>query len=431
MSRYQHNSPTIAIVGVGAAGLMTAIHATRTLRAANDHTTRVLAIDGAKKLGAKILVAGGGRCNVTHHAVDETAYAGSTTKAIRTVLRRFTVRDTTNFFSELGVELKREPTGKLFPTTDKARTVLDALLNAARNADVELIYPWRVASIEHNDSHFALHEEDSDDTITATHLVLATGGKALPKTGSDGLGYSFAKQLGHTTTARIFPALVPIVLAQPSHWITELSGTAARVTLEVRSSTGKRLASFTNDTLCTHFGISGPAAMDISRYYFDALADTANTQLIARWLPDHSFESIDRALLDLKKRTPLAFLREHLPERLARAICQQASIEPTSPAHQLAREERRRLAHALDATELHVSRHRGFTFAETTAGGIPLDQIDLKTMSSKHHPNLSIVGEILDVDGRIGGFNFQWAWATGYIAGTSIAQSILNNEPRP
>jgi len=413
----------VVIVGAGAAGLMTAITLGRSLQEAAT-TKRVVLLDGAKKPGAKILVAGGGRCNVTHHVVDHEQYAGTSRNTIRNILRQFTADDTVAFFKALGVELKREDTGKLFPVTDQAQTVLDALLGACRDAGVELIHPWRVEQINQDGNTFTLTESDGQRSFETPRLVLATGGKALPRTGSDGAGYGFATALGHTLTGRVFPALVPLKTAQASQWLTELSGISTDATLEVRTGRGKKVASFTNSILCTHFGLSGPGVLDVSRYWSDTAAHDPDAALVINWLPGETFDSIDQTLQHLGKRTPLGWLRDRLPERLARAILDQAGTDPTTPGHALPKAQRRALAHALTQSPIHVAGDRGFTHAEVTAGGVPLNEIDPKTMRSRQCEHLWLVGELLDCDGRVGGFNFQWAWATGDIAGRAIAKTL-------
>jgi len=179
--------------------------------AARSGCRSVVALDGARKLGAKILVAGGGRCNVTHDLVDEAAFAGSSPPAIRKVLRRFDVTHTTAFFAELGVTLKREETGKLFPVTDDAHTVLDALLGAAAAARVSVQHPARVAAIVRQPAGYLLSGDWG--ALHADRVILATGGKSLPRSGSDGGGYQLAQSLGHTVT-RIWPGLVPLLVAE-------------------------------------------------------------------------------------------------------------------------------------------------------------------------------------------------------------------------
>ncbi len=379
----------------------------------------VTVLDTAKKLGAKILVSGGGRCNVTHDEVDEMAYAGSSRNAIRKVLRRFDVPETIAFFRELGVVLKHEETGKLFPVTDSARTVLNALLSAAHEAQVTIRHPYRVETVEKQDDKFVVAGPWGQ--LEANKVVLATGGQSLPKTGSDGHGVAIARSLGHSVTRRIFPGLVPLTLPK-DHFICGLSGLTIPATLDLRSPTGKKLVSFTDSTLCTHFGLSGPSVLDISRYYIEAKLDDPESRLTINWLPDSTTEQIDHELQNLGRSTPLKLLGKRLPERLLRALCIDASIEPTTPGDQLSREQRRALAQRLTQLVLPITGNRGYNYAEVTAGGVPLSEVHLDTMESRLCPGLYLCGEICDVDGRIGGFNFQWAWASGYVVGIGLAR---------
>lgn len=421
----------IAVVGAGAAGLMAAIWAGRTARAAGRRA-RIIALDGAKTLGAKILVAGGGRCNVTHDAVDETAYAcgpGTSRNAIRKVLRGFDVSRTVAFFAELGVELKREETGKLFPTTNRARTVLEALLRAVGEEGAELRHPWRVQSLRRTPEGFMLEPAGvtACEAIVASRVILACGGMALPKSGSDGHGYTLARALGHSVTEPVFPALVPLLLDPERSFLPSLSGLTHTATLSLWSGTGKKLVDFTNSMLCTHFGLSGPAVLDISRFYLDARRDDPLASLTINWVPGQTFDALDAMLTQtgVRARTVLRILTEGLPdplpERLARAICASVMIDPALNLDRLKREDRRTLAHAITRTPLPITGDRGFTHAEVTAGGVPLSELHLETMASRLCPGLHICGEICDVDGRIGGFNFQWAWASGHAAGCGAA----------
>ncbi|NCY01660.1 MAG: hypothetical protein EBX36_01815, partial [Planctomycetia bacterium] len=192
----------VAIVGAGAAGLFAATWAGRTARAAG-RTRRIVAVDGARKLGAKILVAGGGRCNVTHWRVGDADFSGSTPPAIRRVLARFTADDTVAFFRAAGVDLKREDTGKLFPVTDSARTVLDALVREATRAGAALLHPARVARIDRDGDRFLL--ATAAGPLAANRVILCTGGRSLPKSGSDGGGHDLAAALGHSLTDPIVP----------------------------------------------------------------------------------------------------------------------------------------------------------------------------------------------------------------------------------
>jgi predicted Rossmann fold flavoprotein len=405
----------VAVVGAGAAGLMAAIFAGR-------GGARVVALDGAKRIGAKILIAGGGRCNVTHDVVTPDDFNGNR-NAIAKVLRTLTVDETVRFFEEQGVKLKREETGKLFPVSDRAQSVLDALLDAARDAGVELRTNVRVDRI---DPGFVLGE------IRAPRVILATGGRSVPKTGSDGSGYALAQGLGHTVTD-VFPALVPLLL-DAKHWLTELSGTSCVAELIVRSSSGRVLERHRGSMLFTHFGLSGPVVLDISRHLIAARRDDPGASLIANLLPGETFESLESAMLDAAaSATVTSLLRGRLPERLLDRIvfggpASAGRGERSRPAEAgpprvraLTRDERRRVIRDLVELPLPVVRDRGFDYAEVTAGGVPLSEIEIATMKSRTCEGLYLCGEILDVDGRIGGYNFQWAWATGRLAGIAAA----------
>lgn len=483
-----HEQADLVIVGAGAAGLMAAIAAGREARRRGSPLS-IVALDSARTLGAKILVAGGGRCNVTHHHVDESAYAGSTRPAVRNVLRAFTVEDTTTFFRDLGVELKREDTGKLFPVTDSARTVLNALLTAARDAGADIRTQTRVRAIQRDGDSFIIYSDDFIDqhsrtgetpaspdafplsprerdgvrgdrckahprdtpgsenrtipnpvapesrprehgsldpadtrTLRARRIILATGGMSLPKTGSDGFGYTLARSLGHSVTPRIFPALVPLTVPD-GHFARSLAGLSTVAALEARDIRNKKIAEFTGPLLFTHFGVSGPVVLDISRYYLGARADGGAT-LIARWIPDLDERALDRELLSLGRRTPVRFLADRLPERLARAICEHVGVDPASPGASLRKDRRAALVAAVCRMEIPITGSKGFIAAEVTAGGVPLSEVRLDSMESRAAPGLHLVGEILDVDGRIGGFNFQWAWASGHVAGSAAARSL-------
>ena len=381
----------VAVIGAGAAGLMAAIFAARA-------GARVAAIDGAKRIGAKILISGGGRCNVTNEIVRADDFNGNR-NAIGKVLRTFEVAATVAFFEELGVPLKIEETGKLFPVSNRARDVVDALLAAAENAGVDIITGMRVESIEPG---FIINS-----ALHADRVILAAGGRSVPKTGSDGSGYDLARALGNTVT-KTFPALVPLVVTK-GHWITEISGVSTDAELVVKSPTGRILERRRGSMLFTHFGLSGPVVLDISRHW---IANQPAT-LSANFLPGDTFESLDAFLLGAAQRNPRATIASvlRLPDRLI------ARLASDTPLGRMSKDERRRIVRNIVDFQLPVIRDRGFDYAEVTAGGVPLEEIELKAMESRRCKNLYLCGEILDVDGRIGGFNFQWAWASGRAAG--------------
>ena len=399
----------VVVVGAGAAGLFAAIHAARRGR-------DVLLLDGAKRVGTKILVAGGGRCNVTHHAVTERDYHASSRPVVRNVLRSFTVQDTIDFFEREGVFLKQEDTGKLFPTTDRARTVLDALLHAAEQSGVRLEHPRRVLKAQQTEMGFEL--ETSTTSVQAQRMVLATGGRALPKSGSDGLGYTIAESFGHTTSDRIFPALVPLVLPG-GHAFRDVAGVALPAVLTVVASSGKHLSDTQGDLLLTHFGVSGPAALDISHAWRDAFEDDHEVRILANLLPKQTLEETDASIRDAGGRTIQGWLREHFPARLAGALLDLSGTPSQTPCTHLTKSQRTAIRTCIHEVPLRFEGDRGWHHAEVTMGGVPLSEIKWQTMESRVNNGLFLCGEILDVDGRIGGFNFQWAWASGYLAGNS------------
>ena len=410
----------VAVVGGGAAGLTAAIFAAEAARrGAADCRSRIVVLDGASRIGAKILVSGGGRCNVTHDEVGPDDFNGPRT-LVRNVLAGFDVAATCRWFASLGVELKREETGKLFPVTDKARTVLDALLGRCAGLGVEVRSGRRVHAVRRAapDSEAGFVIVDARGEWRATVVVLATGGRSLPRTGSDGAGWSIVRTLGHRVTDT-YPALVPLVL-RADMFHRELSGISQPVELSTYAD-GGRADRRSGSLLWTHFGVSGPVVMDASRHWVIAHARGQQVEMHCNFLPGCDFAQAERWLQAAATARPRQSigrcLAERLPERTASALVRWCACDPATPLGQLARENRRVLVHALTAFVLPVERDRGWDFAEVTAGGVPLEEVDYRTMQSRIVPGLYLVGEMLDCDGRIGGFNFQWAWATGFLAG--------------
>lgn len=410
----------LAIIGGGAAGLAAGIFAAETSPA-----SRVVVLDGAKVLGAKILVSGGGRCNVTHYRVTPRDFNGAQ-PVVRNVLAAFDAAAAVRWFSSLGVELKQEPTGKLFPVTDSARAVLGALLGRSEALGITLQTGTRVTEIvppAGDGGPFTVVHEGG--VTRAARVAVCAGGRSLPRSGSDGSGWEIVRRLGHTVTPTC-AALVPLVLA-PQMFHAELAGVAQEVELSVFVD-GKRVDRRSGSMLWTHFGVSGPVVMDASRHWTVAHEGGCEARVQCNLLPGETFETAERGLIDFATARPRAAVIGHLagrmPERVAAALLRHAGVEPATAAGQLTRDARRTLVHALTALVLPVVAHRGWNYAELTAGGVPLDEIDYRTMQSRKVPGLYLAGEILDCDGRIGGFNFQWAWSTGYLAGRAAARSL-------
>ncbi|MGC3975921.1 MAG: NAD(P)/FAD-dependent oxidoreductase [Nitrospira sp.] len=417
----------MCVIGAGAAGLAAAIFAAE-LRPGH----RVELLDGARSVGAKILVSGGGRCNVTHDVVTPEDFFG-TRHLVRNVLAAFPVKDTVAWFASLGVNLKREETGKLFPVTDKARTVLDALIRRSGELGVVLRPGHRVASIERrNESNEADAEDLHRFVIRHQHgetharrVILATGGQSLPRTGSDGAGYGLARHLGHHVTPTV-PALVALMLDERC-FHAELSGLSQEVEIQTLVG-GRSVDRRTGSLLWTHFGISGPVVMDASRFWCLARSRGETAEVIGNFLPGRNAEQAKAWFLaqaaQHPRRSLLKVLADSLPERYAEAVCRHSEGDLQQACAQVPRAVRDRLLAALTRFRFPVVRDRGWNFAEVTAGGIPLEEVNFRTMESKLVPGLYLVGEVLDCDGRIGGFNFQWAWATGRVAGRAAAASL-------
>jgi predicted Rossmann fold flavoprotein len=406
----------VAIVGAGAAGLATGIFARR-----SSGSRSVVLLDGARAPGAKILVSGGSRCNVTNSDVSEQDFWGGPPFVIRRVLRAFPVEQTVAFFREIGVNLHEEAGGKLFPDTNRAADVLNALLRETDRVGVRLAAGHRVRDVEPSADGFLL--TTNRGRLQASSLVLATGGESLPKSGSDGAGYAIARRLGHTIVPTT-PALAPLQLARAETIHAQLSGVSHDVELAVWVD-GTVAIRLTGAMLWTHFGISGPVVLNASRHWLRAQLENRPVALTVNFSPGDRFDDVDgawqRMSISNPKTSVQTMLASMLPASVAEAILLQLKVDGTVALAHFDRDSRRRLARALVEFPLAVAGSRGYTYAEATAGGIALNEIDAGTMASRTCRGLWCVGEILDVDGRIGGFNFQWAWSSGFVAGRSLA----------
>jgi predicted Rossmann fold flavoprotein len=413
------NTHDVAVVGAGAAGLSASIFAAEAATK-DGRAQKIVLLDGAKTIGAKILVSGGSRCNVTHEVVSPLDFFGNR-RIIKNVLAGFSVEHTVAWFASLGVELKREETGKLFPVTDKAQTILHALVNRCHTLGARIRPAHRVIGIEKSpDAGFIL--QHSQGTLRAEKVILATGGRSIPKSGSDGFGYCLARRLGHHVTATV-PALVPLMLDDRMFHKT-LSGLSQEVELTIAIK-GRVLYRRTGSMLWTHFGISGPAIMDASRFWTLGHEQGEPVEVYGNFLPGQTQEQAKSWLMEQTANHPRQSLlktwTKQIPGRFIEALCSHVEYDPKTAMAQLSRIGRDRLLAALTKFTFPIIHDRGWNHAEVTAGGVPLEEIHYQTMESKLVPGLYLIGEILDCDGRIGGFNFQWAWATGLLAGRAAA----------
>jgi predicted Rossmann fold flavoprotein len=341
---------------------------------------------------------------------------------VRNVLRAFPAERAAAFFEELGVRLHEEEDGKLFPDTNRSRTVLDALLNEAARLGIAIDTEHRVGAVRPDDDGFTLSVGST--TGAARTVAIATGGRSLPKTGSDGAGYDLVRLLGHGYVETT-PALAPLVLNGHRH--VALAGVAHPATLSLRVN-GRVTIRLDGPMLWTHFGMSGPVVLNMSRHWHRAGLEGASVDVLVNVLPGESFGSLDAWWLEQERARPRAqvatVLASRLPTAVADAWLDAAGVARDVTMAHLDRDRRRGLVRALVEGPVSVVDSRGYAYAEVTAGGIPLDEIDPATMQSRRCPGMYLVGEILDVDGRLGGFNFQWAWSSGWVAGHAVAKAL-------
>ena len=440
---------SVVVVGAGAAGL------TAALRAA-EAGARVTLLNAHPRIGLKILMSGGTRCNVTHERVDERDFHGGSRAFVRRVLRAFSAEEARAWMESLGVALKLEPTGKLFPVSDNASTVLEALLDACRKAGVVIESGARVVRIERGgeaaaaavggatppryrlgiqrvresaafgaevaavgERSWPLPVQEPDEWMEADAVVLATGGLSFPRTGSDGTGYALAASLGHEIVPPV-PALTPLAASDPL--CARLQGLTLDVELTLRLA-GKRAAATRGSFLFTHFGYSGPAALDLSRHWHRAEGERA---VSASFVPGETVESLRAAWIAATRDAQLS-ARKHLgarlPDRLVVALCEECGVAPATTHGQVERTHREALLGLVTARALPVTGTLGYEKAEVTAGGVALSEVDPSTLESRKAPGVFLCGEILDVEGRLGGFNFQWAWSSGTVAGRAAADA--------
>jgi predicted Rossmann fold flavoprotein len=406
----------IVVVGAGAAGLMAAIFA-----AGADRP--VVLLESSADGGRKILISGGGRCNVLPYRVDPRQYVTESSRnTLRNILRSWPLADQRRFFEEgLGIPLKLEAgSGKLFPVSDRARDVRDRLVGEARDRGADVRFRSRVRALQpatspDDGSGWRVILADAEP-IRAAAVVLATGGLSVPATGSDGAGLRMAARLGHTVHD-LYPALTPLTAAPPPH--VHLAGVSLEVELRAPLERGAHVVR--GGFLFTHRGYSGPAVLDISHHAVRSrLAGAPPPPILAAW-GGRSAGWWDERLRCATIGAVAGVLRQELPTRLADTLLAEAGVDPGQPIAHLTRDDRRRLVDTLGNYPLPWTGDEGYKKAEVTGGGVALNEIHPRTMESRLHPGLFLCGELLDAFGPIGGYNFLWAWATGRAAGLGAA----------
>lgn len=404
----------VIVVGGGAAGLMASIKA-----AEKGH--KVTLFEKNDRLGKKILISGKGRCNITN-SIDIEGLIKNTPgngNFLYSAFYTFSNDDLISFFNSIGVETKEERGGRIFPVSDNAKDVVDALTKKAINAGVELNLNSHVKEIVVEKGTVKSVRLKNGQTFITDILILTTGGASYPGTGSTGEGYEMAKSLGHTIV-ELKPSLVPLLTLEK--WPIELQGlTLKNVSVAFKNINGKKIYEDFGEMIFTHFGVSGPVILSASRHLLPM--DYKNVKLSIDLKPALDEKKLDeRILRDFEKFSRKLFknsLDELLPQKMIPVIINLSQIDPEKPVNSISREERKRLVALMKNLEMEIKGARPLEDAIVTAGGIAVNEINPSTMESKLIKGLYFAGEIIDVDAYTGGFNLTIAFSTGYLAGTS------------
>lgn len=411
----------VVVVGAGAAGLVAAERAASRGR----HT---LLLEKNRRPGIKILMSGGTRCNLTH-ATDErgiVAAYGPPGRFLHSALAALGPQDLVALVAGEGVKTKVEETGKIFPVSNRATDILAAFTARLSRTDCEMALEEPLAEIARAE-HGNFQLITTKRTLTAEHLIITTGGQSYPGSGTTGDGYRWATALGHTLIPPR-PALVPLTTS--ALWVQALKGVTVpdaqlRVLEPLTSDAppGEKprvLDTRRGSLLFAHFGLTGPVALDISRVV-SGHPQPNSLRLEFDFLPGAKLDALDEQLKSAAtaagKRNVLALVPDAVPNRLAEALLQQAGLDGQQKAAELSKTGRAAFVRAIKQTSIALTGTRGFGKAEVTAGGIPLAEVDSRTMESRVVPGIYLAGEVLDLDGPIGGFNFQAAFSTGWLAG--------------
>jgi len=398
----------VAIIGGGASGLMAACFAA-------GGGNEVVIFEKQKKIGRKILVSGNGRCNISNRNLSVDKYHGRNTRFVHNVFGRFGLEETTGFFSSIGLPLVEEKNGKLFPASLQSSTVVRILEYELSRKNVEVRTHRKIDRIGRSGKAFTLvtagHEEEAFDSV-----ILAAGSCACPPAGGSRDGYDLAAQMKHAVHEP-FPAILPITI--PLKIVHRLQGIKWDCALSVVNK-GSMTASSMGELLFTAYGISGPASLDISRAVNEALAGNGEPSILIDLFPDygdHELEYLLDSLWTDGSKTVSFSLIGIMKTPMPDVILRIAGIDPDRKVGDLASKERKKLLHTLKNLALVPGKPRGFNEAVVAAGGVNVDEINPSTMESRIVPGLYITGELLDIDGDSGGYNLQFAWSTGAIAG--------------
>lgn len=400
----------IVIIGGGAAGLTAAIVAAR-------NGAKVIILEASDRVGKKILATGNGRCNFTNINTDINNFHGDNVKFAHTALGAFDVQQTISFFEYLGIAHRIEDGGKVFPMSGQASSVLDVLRYELKNLGVEERCDSRVIDIKPNNGGFIVFLKDNEP-IHGDKVILTTGGQASPQLGSDGSGYDLAKRLGHKLVDPL-PALVQLKLI--ASFLKAVKGVKFMGNASIVKG-NNALRSESGEILFTDYGISGPPILQLSRKASELISKGQKAYVQVDMFPDLDLKDLIEELelrLGYQPEKPLDFSFVGLiNNKLIPVVLSEAGITaPQKKCKNITDEELKNIASILKAWKLEISGTQTWKNAQITAGGIKVDEIDAKSMMSKLVPGFYLAGEILDIDGDCGGFNLQWAWSSGFVAG--------------
>lgn len=409
----------IIIVGAGASGLAAAIQAAR-------EGARVMVLEHMEAAGKKILSTGNGKCNFTNRKQGIAYYRGKNPAFVLPVLEQFGFEETLQFFEGLGIVPNGKRDGYYYPASGQASSVREVLLMESRRLKVEIFYGIGIRSIEKRKGKFLFHTKQGEFVSSA--CILATGGKAARKTGSDGSGIAYIRGFGHKEPV-LAPALVQLEGKQ--EFLKELAGlrVEGRIRLLVE---GEEAAADTGEIQLTSFGVSGIPAFQVSRYASFALLEGKEVKAQLDFLPGlEKGQAKDRMWRRFSVNGEGKTAREALvglfADKLARVLLWQSGIAADRPAVQCSRKEVGRLAFAAKSLAVDIIGTKGFDAAQATAGGVDTEEIQARTMESRLVPGLFFAGEIVDIDGMCGGYNLQWAWSSGTVAGRGAARYLRDN----
>ena len=420
----------VIVIGGGPSGLMAAI-------AAGESGAKVLLIDKGEKLGRKLAISGGGRCNVTNRLpIDEIIkHIPGNGRFLYSAFSLFNNEDIITFFNKLGIDLKEEDHGRMFPISDKSQSVIDALLRKLSELHIKVLMNRPVQTVHYQDGQAKSVQLKNGESYDTRAVVIAVGGKSVPHTGSTGDGYAWAEKAGHTIT-ELFPTEVPVTSNEPFIKEKQLQGLSLRsIGLSVLNQKGKAIITHRMDMIFTHFGISGPAVLRCSQFIVKELKKSASKEVIVSLdiFPDKKEDALFQELSALLKKEPKKsiknILKGFLPERYLLFLLKKNEIDPLIQAATLSNEKLRNFVESCKRFRFTVNGTLPIEKAFVTGGGVSIKEIEPKTMASKLMNGLYFCGEILDIHGYTGGFNITSALVTGRLAGLNAGQysNLIHN----